>query len=146
MKRHNGRIMAVLSLYNVDVNSVDISNHENALLVFEDIKNLETEYESQVEIDYTYGQKLFLGVLEKLLEIDQIIISSLINYTIDRLSYVDRAIIRLAIYEMKYEKLPKQVVINEALLISREYSNLENDAQVKFNNRLLDNVAKTIYE
>ena len=50
------------------------------------------------------------------------------------------------IYEMKYEMLPKNIVIDEALLITREYSNLENDAQVKFNNRLLDNIAKNIYD
>lgn len=42
--------------------------------------------------------------------------------------------------------LPKNIVIDEALLITREYSNLENDAQVKFNNRLLDNIAKNIYD
>ena len=53
---------------------------------------------------------------------------------------------RLSIYEMKYEMLPKNIVIDEALLITREYSNLENDAQVKFNNRLLDNIAKNIYD
>ena len=47
---------------------------------------------------------------------------------------------------MKYEMLPKNIVIDEALLITREYSNLENDAQVKFNNRLLDNIAKNIYD
>jgi N utilization substance protein B len=79
-------------------------------------------------------------------EIDATITNSLVNYTIDRLSYVDRAIIRNAIYEMKYEMLPKNIVIDEALLITREYSNLENDAQVKFNNRLLDNIAKNIYD
>ena len=35
---------------------------------------------------------------------------------------------------------------DEALLITREYSSLENDAQVKFNNKLLDSIAKSIYE
>ena len=86
------------------------------------------------------------GVLENLESIDNIISNSLVKYTIDRLSYVDRAIIRLATYEMKFLNLAKEVAIDEALLITREYSSLENDAQVKFNNKLLDNISKAIYE
>ena len=143
MKRHNARILTVLALYNMDFNNY---NDGDSIKCFEDIKNLEMEYEYQVEIDYNYSEKLFLGIIEHLDEIDATITNSLVNYTMDRLSYVDRAIIRNAIYEMKYEMLPKNIVIDEALLITREYSNLENDAQVKFNNRLLDNIAKSIYE
>ena len=82
----------------------------------------------------------------RFIEIDNIISNSLVKYTIDRLSYVDRAIIRLATYEMKFLNLAKEVAIDEALLITREYSSLENDAQVKFNNKLLDNISKVIYE
>ena len=143
MKRHNARILTVLALYNMDFNNY---NDGDSIKCFEDIKNLEMEYEYQVEIDYNYSEKLFLGIIEHLDEIEATITNSLVNKTNDRLSYVDRAIIRNAIYEMKYEMLPKNIVIDEALLITREYSNLENDAQVKFNNRLLDNIAKSIYE
>ena len=84
--------------------------------------------------------------MNSLLEIDEIIGKSLVKYTIDRLSYVDRAIIRVATYEMLKTKTAKEVVINEALLITREYSNLDDDAQVKFNNRVLENIAKEIYD
>ena len=126
--------------------SIELQDKELIETSYKDIKNLEREYEYQVEIDYQYSEKLFLGIMKHLDEIDATITNSLVNYTIDRLSYVDRAIIRNAIYEMKYEMLPKNIVIDEALLITREYSNLENDAQVKFNNRLLDNIAKNIYD
>ena len=110
------------------------------------IKNLEEDYEYQVEIEYEYSEQMIKGVLENLESIDNIISNSLVKYTIDRLSYVDRAIIRLATYEMKFLNLAKEVAIDEALLITREYSSLENDAQVKFNNKLLDNISKAIYE
>lgn len=143
MKRHNARIIAVMSLYNIDLNKY---NYEEAMDCFNNIKNLEEDYEYQVEIEYDYSEKMIVGVLENNEAIDTIISNCLVNYTIDRLSYVDRAIIRLATYEMKFLNLAKEVAIDEALLITREYSSLENEAQVKFNNKLLDNISKVIYE
>lgn len=143
MKRHNARIIAIMTLYNIDLNNYDL---EESINCFESIKNLEEDYEYQVEIEYDYSEKAVKGVLNNLVEIDNIIQNNLVKYTINRLSYVDRAIIRLATYEMNYLKLAKEVAIDEALLITREYSSLENDAQVKFNNKLLDNIAKSIYE
>lgn len=143
MKRHNARIIAVMTLYNIDLNNYD---YEEALKCFESIKNLEEDYEYQVEIEYEYSELLVKGVLTNLEIVDTIISNNLTKYTIDRLSFVDRAIIRLATYEMKCMALAKEVAIDEALLITREYSSLENDAQVKFNNKLLDSIAKSIYE
>ena len=143
MKRHNARIIAIMSLYNIDLNKY---NYEESLECFQTIKRLEEDYEYQVEIEYEYSEQMIKGVLENLESIDNIISNSLVKYTIDRLSYVDRAIIRLATYEMKFLNLAKEVAIDEALLITREYSSLENDAQVKFNNKLLDNISKAIYE
>lgn len=142
MKRHNARIIAILALYNIDINHY---NPEEAMQCLNDIQTLEREYEYQVDIDYPFSHEIVEQVLNNLSEIDTIIEQSLVKYTIDRLSYVDRAIIRVATYEMWKTKTAKEVVINEALLITREYSNLDDDAQVKFNNRVLDNIAKVIY-
>ena len=84
---------------------------------FQTIKSLEEDYEYQVEIEYDYSEQMIKGVLENIEAIDNIISNSLVKYTIDRLSYVDRAIIRLATYEMKFLNLAKEVAIDEALLI-----------------------------
>lgn len=143
MKRHNARIIAVLALYNIDLNHY---SNEEASDCFDNLQKMEMEYEYQVEIDYKFSKELVMNVLQNICEIDEIISKSLIKYTIDRLSYVDRALIRVATYEMKFTKIAKEVAINEALLITREYSNLEDDSQVKFNNRLLENIAKIIYD
>lgn len=141
MKRHNARIIAVLTLYNIDVNQYQ---KDEAIQCFNDIQKIEMEYEYQVEIDYSFSREIVENVIQHLEEIDEVITKSLVKYTIDRLSYVDRAIIRVATYEMLFTNLAKEVSINEALLITREYSNLDDDAQVKFNNRLLDNIATVI--
>ncbi|MCM1259519.1 MAG: transcription antitermination factor NusB [Prevotella sp.] len=143
MKRHNARILAVMTLYNMDVNQY---SNEAALECFEQIQKLEREYEYPVEIDYEFSRELVAKSIENLHKIDELIAKSLVKYTIDRLSYVDRAIIRLSTYEMLMTSTAKEVIIDEALWITREYSNLNDDAQVKFTNRLLENIAKEIYE
>ncbi len=79
-------------------------------------------------------------------EIDAIIRDCLTNYKIHRLSYVDRAIIRLSTYEMNNLKLDPSISINEALNLTREFSMLDDEKQVKFNNKLLDTISKYIKE
>lgn len=86
------------------------------------------------------------GILDTLEDVDHIISSCLTNYRINRLSYVDRAIIRLATYEMHYLKLEPEIAINEALNLTRAYSMLDDEKQVKFNNKLLDSISKYIKE
>ncbi len=72
--------------------------------------------------------------------IDAIIVANLKNWTIDRLNYVDKAIIEYAVYEMKYQGLPYEIAINEALELTKKYSNLDDDSARRFNNKLLDTI------
>jgi N utilization substance protein B len=83
-------------------------------------------------------------ISERLDDIDTIISDNLIDWTIDRLNYVDKAIIRYAIYEMKYCDLPYEIAIDEAVELTKKYSNLDDDQAKSFNNRLLDNIRKKI--
>jgi N utilization substance protein B len=77
-------------------------------------------------------------------DIDMVIEKALTNYRLIRISMVDRAILRLATFEMKYEELPKEIAINEALELTKVFSNLDDNKQVKFNNKVLDTIAKAI--
>ena len=83
-------------------------------------------------------------VIESQLDIDQVIEKHLFDYSLYRLSFVDRAIIRLATYELLKTKTAKEVIINEAVELTKIYSNLDDEKQHKFTNRLLDNIAKTL--
>ena len=76
-------------------------------------------------------------------QIDTIISACLENYTIDRLNQVDKAIIRLATAEL-LAGTPKGIVINEALEITREYSDQGDNKAVRFNNKLLDKIVKKL--
>jgi transcription antitermination protein NusB len=77
--------------------------------------------------------------------IDRIIADHLVDWTIDRLNYVDLAIIRYAVYEMKYTKTGYEIIIDEAIELTKKYTNLDDNKAKAFNNRLLDNIRKTLY-
>lgn len=103
-----------------------------------DVSKLETT------IAYTDHKERFLKIVKVYQSINDTIESSLQNYTLNRLSMVDRAILRLATYEMKYEKLPKEIAINEALELTKMFTNLDDHKQVKFNNKVLDTIASKL--
>jgi N utilization substance protein B len=88
---------------------------------------------------------VFHDVLKQLNEIDQIITNSLINWKLNRLSFMDRAIIRYATYEMYYTDIPKEIIINEAIILTRKFSDEGDSKQVAFNNKVLDTIAKGRY-
>jgi N utilization substance protein B len=120
---------------------------------------LQTKWISVIELLYQYdfhesllfyqdenlnpeAKLLFQHVVENINKIDALIEKNLVNYTIDRLNLVDKAIIRLAVYELLAKNIPAEVVINEAIELTKEYSNLDDEKQHKFTNRLLDNIYK----
>jgi len=70
-----------------------------------------------------FSAQLALGAAKHLDEIDSWIEELAKGYSLERLAAVDRAILRLGIYELRYEKeTPPAVVINEAVELAKEYS------------------------
>lgn len=95
------------------------------------------------EDDIDHNVKLlFLSIIESINQIDSLIEKHLVNYTLDRLNKVDKAIIRLAVFELIRKEIPAEVVINEAIELTKDYSDLDDEKQHKFTNRLLDNIYK----
>lgn len=87
--------------------------------------------------------KLALNVEKNKEEIDSIIRSALENYTISRLNLVDRIIIELATYEMM-SGTPCNIAINEALEITKIYTDQGDKKAVAFNNKVLDNIKRKL--
>jgi len=84
--------------------------------------------------------KMVEGVMNNLDQIDEIITKNLTNWTLKRLNYVDRAIIRLAVYEMVHTDLPKSIIINEAVELSKNLTETDDINSKAFNNKLLDKI------
>lgn len=148
MKRHNSRIFTVMVLFNLDMNHIDFYNIEEEIILStkEDVKELILDDDYQVDIDYDFSDMIFNNVVSNYTKIYDIIVESLVSWSIDRLSYVDRAIMFSATSEMLLKEAPKEVIINEYLEITKEYSAVLDEKQVKFNNKLLDAISKKAYE
>ncbi len=128
MTRRDARVLCMKVLYNADLNEISIEESKNNIVEEED------------ELAFS-----FLELVENNLEkIDEIIEKSLENYSLSRLNKVDKAIIRLATAEMLDGKTPKKVIINEALEITKEYSDQGDHKATSFNNRLLENISKNL--
>ena len=94
--------------------------------------------------DYSdYVTEIVNYVCANLNKVDELIVSSLTNYRLSRLSYVDRAIIRMATAEL-LNGLHKSIVINEALEIVKLYSDEGAGKSVAFVNKVLDTIANKI--
>jgi N utilization substance protein B len=80
------------------------------------------------------------GTIENIRLIDKKIRASLQNWTLSRLKRVDRAILRLSVYSLLFQKdIPASVVIEEAVQLAVEYG---GDDSFRFVNAVLDNIRK----
>ena len=87
-----------------------------------------------------YAMKLFGGVQEKKEEINQLISRYAENWRLERMSFIDRNILRLAVFELHYQDdVPASVAINEAVEIAKRYS---TDDSGSFINGILDTMIK----
>ena len=129
MTRRLARITAMQILYNADFMELSIE---------EATKKVDS---SKLDDSVVYFLNLVKNNLEK---IDEIIENNLVNYHLNRLNYVDRAIIRLATAEMLEKTTPTVIIINEALDITKEFSDQGDNKAVAFNNKVLDTISKAL--
>ncbi|HYK71542.1 MAG TPA: transcription antitermination factor NusB, partial [Pseudoneobacillus sp.] len=80
--------------------------------------------------------KLVFGVMEHQTEIDENIKVHLEKWTLERLANVDRSLLRMAIFEMKYcsDEVPVNVILDEAIEIAKMYG---DDQSSRFINGVL---------
>lgn len=118
-------------------------------LIFEQLFGGEGITETLVDlIDYVPGDNdrqyidmAVSGVREHADEIDAEISACLRGWTLQRLSRVDLAILRLSVYEMQYADIPAAVSINEAVELTRKYS---SEASCPFVNGVLGTISRKL--
>ncbi|MFW6035261.1 MAG: transcription antitermination factor NusB [Halothermotrichaceae bacterium] len=116
--RHQQRIWALQLLYSLDINSE--LNKTTAQTKIRTLKKNE-----DLEDRKYYFETLIYRVLDKLEEYNQIIDEKAIKWSIQRMPYVDRNILRIAICEIKYE-IPTGVAINEAVELAKEFADAKS--------------------
>ena len=108
---------------------------ENAKVDY-DINSLVKE---EIENTDDFVLELINGVKNNQKELSKLANRYLVNWEIDRLSKMDKAIISVAIYELKYTDTAYKIVIDEALNLSHKYS---DDNVTKMINAMLDGIYK----
>ena len=126
-QRRDGRVAALQFLYAWSLNQP--RNLADDLHVF--FTNMEQPREH-----YAFVEEIIQGVIEKCAELDAKIKGLAHNWDFDRIAKIDLAILRIAMFEMIHRKdIPPVVSINEAIDLSKEFSNA--DAK-RFINGILD--------
>ncbi|MGD8426428.1 MAG: transcription antitermination factor NusB [Balneolaceae bacterium] len=91
---------------------------------------------------FRFAERLFLRVVNKQEDLDKIIQTHIKNWRIDRLTTIDRLILRMAIAEfLFFENIPTKVTINEAIEIAKRYSTQKSG---NFVNGILDSALEQL--
>jgi N utilization substance protein B len=86
-----------------------------------------------------FAHRLFTGTVAAAAELDKLIEAHATNWRLDRMSAIDRNILRLASFELRFATAPPRVVMDEAVELARKFS---DDAAPAFVNGVLDAIAK----
>ena len=131
-KRRSSRELALKFLYQCELNKSDID---------EQMKLFLEQNSSYDEVD-SYMKELVKAVIKQMHEIDVYIQKFSDNWMLDRMTVIDRNILRIGTCELLFDFLtPPKVAINEAVDIAKKYGNEDSP---EFINGILDKIYKEI--
>jgi transcription antitermination protein NusB len=88
-----------------------------------------------------FANRLFEGAAKEVAALDELIVKHTDNWRFERLAAIDRAILRLAIYELRGTDTPPKVVLNEAVELAKKFSSEDSGG---FVNGILDAFRKSL--
>ena len=119
-------------LYMDSINNVDLTDETEIQEFY--------EVEEEFDIDRAYIKQMVALIQEKKPDIDSLIEKYLSGWSLDRLSRMNLAILRLATAEIIYEEgIPDKVSVNEAVNLAKQFS---EDDTAGFVNSVLDKILK----
>lgn len=125
--RREGRELALKYIYQIDLGV----NFEEKALAQLDLE----KYSKKVK---AFAKERILGLFNNKDAVDDLAKKHLKNWKLERLNETDKSILRLAIYEMKFDpNIPEKVALNEALELAKKFGSEESS---KFLNGVLDAV------
>ncbi|NIT13311.1 MAG: transcription antitermination factor NusB [Candidatus Dadabacteria bacterium] len=139
--RRRAREHSLQFLYQIDL--LQSSSKHNDI-----IKQVELYWDNKDKLPekqvIDFSNRINIGTAENLQSLDEIISKYSKNWKLNRLSKIDRNILRIAVYELLFMKdVPGKVVINEAIEIAKKYGTEESGS---FINGILDKINKDINE
>ncbi len=133
-KRRQAREFAIQVLFHLEFSAGDP----------EEVFELICEIFSPQAPAIPFSRKLVLGVCETKKELDLLISSASKNWRLERMSRLDRCILRLAAFEISFlDDIPPKVSIDEALEIGKRFGSEDSG---RFINGVLDNIYNTLVQ
>ena len=131
-KRTRARELAMQGLYQLDIQGEDLLGRLQGFFY----ENERQTAVRQMAMDWTKG------AWENLAHCDELISGSIIKWNISRLSCVDRAVLRLSVYQLVFVKdIPPKVVIDEAIELAKKFSTTQSPS---FVNGVLDAILRKL--
>lgn len=128
--RRDGREAAIQFLFAVD-SDVEVNDLQEQIAGFWQLRKAG-------DVAQQFAEALIEGTNKHLDEIDQLIIDRLDNFDFDRLTLVDRNILRVGVFEICFaDYIPRAAAINEAIEIAKRFGTEES---AKFVNGVLDGI------
>ncbi len=137
--RHLSRSIVLQTLFEWDLNNYDKS------LAFSALERNTLEFANN-RADVDFMNRLLDGILSKQSDIDLVIEKAAPEWPIDRISPIDRNILRLGLYELLFsdrKDVPAKVAINESIELAKQFG---SDNSSRFVNGVLGAVYKEIGE
>lgn len=88
-----------------------------------------------------FANTLFEGAAKEAPQLDELIVKHCENWRFERLAAIDRAILRLAVHELRATDTPHKVVLDEAIELAKKFSSEEAGG---FVNGILDSIHKSL--
>jgi len=130
--RHLGRTVAMQTLYQWDFNGYSGDVQE----IFE--RNTSESHLDSADLEFC--QRIIKGVAAHKDELDQLITKFAPEWPIAKITIVDRNVLRIGIYELKFDpEIPAKVAINEAIEIAKNFG---GESSGKFINGVLGSIYK----
>lgn len=134
--RHLARTVAMQTFYEWDFNG----QHNDKLPEY--LKRNQQEFAPGLDDDFS--QQLVSGVVKNIKEIDELIQKYAPEWPLDQITIVDRNILRIGTYELKFDKdIPPRVAINEAIEVAKTFG---GESSGKFVNGVLGAIYKDLLE
>jgi N utilization substance protein B len=131
-KRRRSREFALQVLYQLEITKQD---------ALEAMVQLRENF-SPEEGEDEFTKRIVLGVMEHRQEIDRLIEERSENWRLERMTIIDRNILRIAIFELLYcSEIPPKVTLNEAIDLGKRYG---SDESGSFINGILDRIQNEV--
>lgn len=135
--RRKGREIALQTLYATEFVDHD---HQDLDTVYQD-KLKEVSDAREIPVDgkiYDFALEIVRNTVHRIDEIDKKIAAHSTNWSVDKIADLDKAVLRIATYEMMFTVTAPAIIMNEAIEIAKKYC---SDSSSKFVNGILNSIS-----